>query len=267
MAAAVNTVDKDEIERFSRIADEWWNPHGKFAPLHRINPLRVEWIKNRIQDSGFRIQEISLLDIGCGGGLVSEAFAQLGCKVTGIDASEKNIAVAKLHAEKSGLNIDYKCATAEFLVSSLRAQRSNPDTENWIASSALPPRNDGFDVVLALEIIEHVADIPAFVECVCKLAKPGGLVIFSTINRTAKSYALAIIGAEYVLRWLPRGTHTWSKFVKPSELSRHLRANNVEVADMTGMVMNPLTWKWEMKADDMSVNYLITGKKCHPERS
>ncbi len=239
MTAAINTVDKDEIERFSRIADEWWDPHGKFAPLHRINPLRVEWITNRIQDSGFRIQEISLLDIGCGGGLISEPMAKLGMQVTGIDASEKNITVAKLHAEKSGLNIDYRCTTAEDLLGT----------------------QTQYDIVLALEIIEHVADIPAFVACVCKLAKPGGLVIFSTLNRTAKAYAFAIVGAEYVLRWLPRGTHTWNKFVKPSELSRHLRTNNAEVKDMTGMVMNPLTMKWELKENDLSVNYLITAVK------
>ncbi len=236
MAAAVNTVDKDEIERFSRIADEWWDSHGKFAPLHRINPLRVEYVRKQILGTFPSIEGCRLLDIGCGGGLVSESMANLGAQVTGIDASEKNITVAKLHAEQSKLDIDYRNTTAEALVA----------------------ENAQYDVVLALEIIEHVADIPAFVECVCKLAKPGGLVIFSTMNRTAKAYALAIVGAEYVLRWLPRGTHTWSKFVKPSELSRHLRHNNADVKDMTGMVMNPLTMKWELKANDLSVNYLLT---------
>ena len=261
MTTAINTVDKDEVERFSRIADEWWDERGKFAPLHKINPLRVAYIRERIVNhlsTELRVQSaekqssqigtqhsttlkgIRLLDIGCGGGLISEPMAKLGMQVTGIDASEKNIAVARLHAEKSGIEIDYRCTTAEELVAA----------------------NARYDVVLALEIIEHVADIPAFVECVCKLAKPGGLVIFSTMNRTAKAYALAIVGAEYVLRWLPRGTHTWSKFVKPSELSRHLRANNTEVKDMTGMVMNPLTMKWELRKDDVSVNYLLTATRA-----
>ncbi|MDX2072930.1 MAG: bifunctional 2-polyprenyl-6-hydroxyphenol methylase/3-demethylubiquinol 3-O-methyltransferase UbiG [Alphaproteobacteria bacterium] len=225
------TVDSDEIARFSAIADEWWNERGKFAPLHRINPLRITWIKDHAP-----LQSCTLLDIGCGGGLIAEPMARLGANVTAIDASEKNIKVAALHAEKSGLAIDYRCTTAEAM-------------------------DRQFDVVLALEIIEHVADIPAFVEATCKLVKPGGGIFYSTLNRTAKSYALAIIGAEYILRWLPKGTHTWSKFVRPHELVRELEKHGIEITDMRGMVMNPLTFKWHWDAHDLSVNYAIAGRK------
>ncbi len=228
MQNAKTTVDPEEIARFSAIADEWWDPQGKFAPLHRINPLRIEWIKSQLG------MVATLLDIGCGGGLIAEPLARVGFQVTAIDASEKNIRVAALHAEKSGLAIDYRCTTAEAM--------------------------DGqFDVVLALEIIEHVADIPAFVAATCKLIKPGGRIFMSTINRTAKSYALAIIGAEYVLRWLPKGTHTWSKFVRPHELVRELEKHGVVVDDMRGMVMNPLTFKWRWDTNDLSVNYALSG--------
>lgn len=236
------TVDAEEVERFSRIADEWWDPLGPFKPLHVINPLRVDYIKNKIQSLIPNAQ--SLLDIGCGGGLISEEMAKLGLKVTGVDASEKNIAVAKLHAEKSGLQIDYRCTTAEDL---LHSKLQTPTTL--------------FDIVLALEIVEHVADVPVFVAATCKLVKPGGLIIYSTLNRTAKSFALAIVGAEYILRWLPRGTHDWKKFLKPSELCRELRANHIEVKEMTGMVMNPLTFKWQLNPRDLEVNYLVVGSK------
>ncbi len=235
-SARRTTVDAEEIERFSRIADEWWNPHGKFAPLHRINPVRIAWIRDKITAHFGKLEGHSLLDIGCGGGLVAEPMARLGTTVTAIDASEKNIAVAKLHAEQSGLTIDYRCTTAEALTGT-------------------------FDVVLALEIIEHVSDVEAFAAAICKLVKPGGILILSTLNRTPKSYALAIVGAEYILRWLPRGTHTWSKFLKPSEVHAHLRHNGMEVGEMTGMVMNPLTFKWEMNAKDVSVNYLLSARK------
>ncbi len=231
-----STIDPDEIARFSAIADEWWDLRGKFAPLHKINPLRISWIKERIQDSGFGIQETRLLDVGCGGGLICEPLARLGAQVTGIDAGEKNIKVASLHAEKTGLKINYRCTSAEAM-------------------------SGQFDVVTALEIIEHVADIPAFVAATCKLVKPNGQIFMSTINRTAKSYALAIIGAEYVLRWLPKGTHTWSKFVKPHELVRELEKNGIEITDMRGMVMNPLTQEWRWDKDDLSVNYALAGTK------
>jgi len=230
-----STVDADEIERFSRIADEWWDERGKFKPLHRINPVRIGYI---LEQAG-PLEGLRLLDIGCGGGLIAEPMARLGASVTAIDASEKNIKVASLHAERGGLTIDYRCTTAEDLL-----------------ATGAP-----FDVVLSLEIVEHVADVEAFVAAACGLVKPGGLMIWSTLNRTAKSYALAIVGAEYVLRWLPRGTHTWSKFLKPSELCTQLRRNDMELVDMTGMVMNPLTFKWELNARDVSVNYLLAARK------
>lgn len=251
MTASPSTVDPEEIERFSKLADTWWDPHGPMAPLHKINDLRVRWLEKQIINhfpTTHNLQPTTLhgfavLDIGCGGGLVSEAMAKLGARVTGIDAAEKNIGVARLHAEKSGLTIDYRCTTAEDLLATHNSQLAT------------------YDVVLALEIVEHVDDIPLFVKSVCALAKPGGIVIFSTINRTVKSYALAIVGAEYVLRWLPRGTHTWNKFVKPSELVGQLRANNIDVKEMTGMVMNPLTFKWDMNPRDLDVNYLVVGTK------
>lgn len=259
---AKTTVDDAEVEQFSRIAGEWWSPRGKFKPLHDISALRLGWIVKQVGKVG----GVRLLDIGCGGGLVCEPMARLGASVTGIDASEKNIEVAKLHAQQSGFDIDYRCTTAEELVTSLRGAAGD-DQARAIQPGSLPPqqvrgRDDGFDVVLALEIIEHVADVGLFVESVCRLAKPGGLVIFSTISRTMKSYALAIVSAEYVLRMLPRGTHQWEKFLKPSELAAHLRANNIEITEMTGMTLNPLQRKWELNPQDLGVNYLVAGKKA-----
>lgn len=231
MKTAANTIDPEEIARFSAVADEWWDTKGKFAPLHRINPLRLGWIKDFGQPEGK-----NLLDIGCGGGLICEPMARLGANVTGIDASEKNIRVAQLHAEKMGLKIDYRCTSAEAM--------------------------DGqYDIVTALEIVEHVADIPAFIKATCDLLKPGGKIFYSTINRTAKSYALAIVGAEYVLRWVPKGTHTWNKFVKPHELVRELEKNHIDITDMRGMVMNPFTFEWRWDPHDLSVNYALCGVK------
>ncbi len=239
------TIDPDEIERFSRIASQWWDVHGKFKPLHVINPIRIGYIREQVTkhfgiapDAPAPFSTLSLLDIGCGGGLISEPMARLGATVTGIDASEKNIKVASLHAQQSALDIDYRATSAE----------------------ALGESGVRYDVVLALEIIEHVADIPAFVAACCKLLKPNGLMVWSTINRTPKSYALAIVGAEYVLRWLPRGTHTWAKFVKPSELHEQLRKNGLGVTDMTGMTMNPLNFKWKLTKNDLSVNYLLVAQ-------
>lgn len=250
-----STIDPEEIERFTRMADEWWDPNGKFKPLHVINPLRAEWILKKSAELRVHSAEqepysalttqhsplhgLSVLDIGCGGGLISEAMARAGAKVTGIDAGEKNIKVAQLHAQKSGLEIDYRYMSAEALVT----------------------EDAQFDIVLALEIVEHVADVSAFVQATCTLVRPGGLIIYSTINRTAKSFALAIIGAEYVLRWLPRGTHQWKKFVKPSELVAELRKNTIDVREMTGLTMNPLTWQWRLEPKDLEVNYLVAGRK------
>lgn len=247
MTASINTVDSEEIDHFSQMADEWWDENGKFKPLHRMGPIRIGYIRERIEsqfkpptDDAKPFAGLKLVDVGCGGGLIAEPMARLGAEVTGLDASEKNIAVAKRHAEQSGLAIDYRNTTAEDLAETEANQ---------------------YDVVLALEIIEHVADIPGFVHVCSKLLRPGGLVIFSTINRTPKSFALAIVGAEYVLRWLPRGTHDWKKFVRPAELCRYLRTERCIITSMTGMVMHPLTFDWQLNPRDLSVNYLIAAGK------
>ncbi len=240
------TIDPDEIERFSRISSQWWDLDGKFKPLHKIGPVRIWFIRDQIvahygrDASGAQpLRDLTLLDIGCGGGLISEPMCRLGAQVTGIDASAQNIGVAGLHAQSSGLSIDYRATSAE----------------------ALAESGAKYDAVLALEIIEHVADIPAFVATCCNLLKPGGMMIWSTLNRTPKAYLLAILGAEYVLRWLPRGTHTWSKFVRPSELCLELRKNGIDLVEMTGATMNPLNFKWELNPKDLSVNYILSGKK------
>jgi len=255
------TADPEEVERFSRLAGQWWDPEGKFRPLHRINPLRIGYIRDWTarhfeaagggrraageKESSFLtprpapLAALSLLDIGCGGGLVCEPMARLGAAVTGIDAAEKNIGVARTHAEQSGLSIDYRCMTAE----------------------ALAETGAQFDVVLALEIVEHVADVTLFVEQCARLVKPGGLFFLSTINRTLRAYGLAIFGAEYILRWLPRGTHTFEKFLRPSEVHAHLRKAGLSVIDMQGMVFRPLRNEWTLTPEDVSVNYLLAARK------
>lgn len=241
---AHSTVDEGEIERFSRIADEWWDPNGKFAPLHRLNPTRLGYIRDRAAGhwqrdplSGSPLQGLSLLDIGCGGGLLCEPMARLGAAVTGIDAAQRNIATARLHAEGQGLAIDYRETTAE----------------------ALAAEGRQFDIVLALEIIEHVADVDLFLRSCGHLTKPGGLVFLSTLNRTAKAWALAIAGAEYLLRWLPRGTHDWKKFLKPSEVVRGLRSGGVETQEIVGVVYSPLSRAWSLNKRDLDVNYMLYG--------
>jgi 2-polyprenyl-6-hydroxyphenyl methylase/3-demethylubiquinone-9 3-methyltransferase len=241
-----STVDPAEVERFARIAGEWWDPRGKFAPLHRLNPVRLGFIRDRAAAhwqrdplSGTPLQGLSVLDIGCGGGLICEPMARLGAQVTGIDAAERNIAVARRHAAGQELAIDYRDSTAEALAAS--------DAQ--------------FDIVLALEIIEHVADVDLFLQSCGRLAKPGGLVFLSTLNRTAKAWALAIAGAEYVLRWLPRGTHDWRRFLKPSELVRGLRRAGVEPQEITGVVYSPLSRTWSLNRNDLDVNYMLYGSK------
>ena len=241
---AQSTVDTAEIERFSRIAEEWWDPKGKFAPLHRLNPLRLGYIRDRAAShwrrdplSGSPLEGLSLLDIGCGGGLLCEPMTRLGAAVTGIDAGERNVTTARLHAERQGLAVDYREATAE----------------------ALAEEGRQFDIVLALEIVEHVADVDLFLQSCGRLAKPGGLVFLSTLNRTAKAWALAIAGAEYVLRWLPRGTHDWKKFLKPSEVVRGLRSGGVEVEEIVGVVYSPLSRAWSLNKRDLDVNYMLYG--------
>jgi len=241
---AHSTVDEGEIERFSRIAEEWWDPKGKFAPLHRLNPTRLGYIRDRAAAhwrrdplGGSPLEGLSLLDIGCGGGLLCEPTTRLGAAVTGIDAAERNIATARLHAERQGLAIDYREATAE----------------------ALAAEGRQFDIVLALEIVEHVSDVDLFLQSCGRLAKPGGLVFLSTLNRTAKAWALAIAGAEYMLRWVPRGTHDWRKFLKPSEVVRGLRAGGVEAQEIVGVVYSPLSRAWSLNARDLDVNYMLYG--------
>lgn len=236
--STATTVDPGEIERFSALAETWWDPNGPMRPLHKLTPARMRYLSGRIashfgRDAGAKgLHELSILDIGCGGGLVSEPLCRLGATVTGVDAAQKNIEAARLHAAEAGLEIDYRHDTAE----------------------ALAEAGEQFDAVMALEIIEHVADPALFVASIAQLVKPGGLIIFSTLNRTPKAWALAIAGAEYVLGWLPKGTHTWSKFVKPSELARHCRAAGLEVADLTGIVYSPISG-WSLNARDLDVNY------------
>lgn len=242
----MNTIDEDEIAKFTAMADEWWDEGGKFKPLHRINPLRIGYIRDHAvahfsvaAGQQQPLSGLSLLDVGSGGGLLCEPLTRLGAQVTGIDAGEKNIQVATLHAEQSGIAIDYQHSTAE----------------------AFAEQGQQFDVVTALEIIEHVANPQLFVQSVMQLVKPGGMAFFSTLNRTPKAYALAIIGAEYVLRWLPRGTHDWKKFVRPSELIGWVEHGHATHVESTGMVMHPLTFEWRLDGRDISVNYVAVFRK------
>ena len=240
------TVDPAEIERFSRIAVEWWDPTGKFAPLHRLNPVRLGYIRDRAAAhwqrdplSGRPLGGLSALDIGCGGGLLSEPMARMGAEVTGVDAASRNIAIAARHAEGQALAIDYRQGTAEALA----------------ASGAQ------FDIVVALEIVEHVADVGLFLTSCGRMVKPGGLLFLSTLNRTAKAWALAIAGAEYLLGWLPRGTHDWRKFLKPSEVVNGLRSGGIEAQEIVGVVYSPLSRAWSLSKSDLDVNYMLYGRR------
>jgi 2-polyprenyl-6-hydroxyphenyl methylase/3-demethylubiquinone-9 3-methyltransferase len=240
-----STIDKKEIENFSKMADEWWDKNGKFKPLHKFNPLRIKFIFDEIcahfgidGNNEQPFKELSLLDIGCGGGLIAEPMVKTGAKVTAIDAGEKNINIAKTHAEKEGLKINYQVATAEQLA---KEQRK-------------------FDVILNLEVIEHVADVELFMQSCASLLKPNGIMIIATLNRTMKSYALAIIGAEYILNWLPKGTHKWEKFIKPSEMSKYLRKNELNISKMKGLCYNPVSDSWRL-TDNPDVNYIISAVK------
>jgi len=239
------TVDQAELDRFARMASDWWNPAGKFRPLHRFNPVRLTYIKEeacrrfgRDRNALDALAGLTLLDIGCGGGLLSEPLARLGAKVTGIDPAEKNIGVARLHAGQSGLSIDYRVATAEDLAAA----------------------GERFDIVLAMEVIEHVADVDLFLDACAKLVKPGGLLFVATLNRTLRSFALAIVGAEYVLRWLPVGTHQWDRFIKPEELTAGIERTGLRVVAETGVVYDPLADTWRLSRD-MAVNYAIVAEK------
>ena len=223
------------------MAAEWWNPKGKFRPLHSINPVRIAYIRDRVAahfglDAGKTapLSGLTLLDIGCGGGLLAEPVTRLGAKVTAIDAGEKNVAVAKLHADQMGLDIDYRHVLPENLAG----------------------LGQTYDVVLNMEVVEHVADLDTFLAASAGLVRPGGCMVVTTLNRTIKSLALAKIGAEYILRWLPVGTHDWRKFVRPSELAEGLAAHGVRLTDLEGMVFNPLNDTWRLDARDLAVNYL-----------
>lgn len=232
-----STIDLLEVEKFSKIADEWWDKNGKFKPLHKFNPIRVNFIKNEIINHFSKIENLNIVDIGCGGGLVSEEFSKLKANITGIDASEKNIQVAKIHAEKSGLNINYIATSAEELVE----------------------KEEKFDVVLALEIIEHVSDVEEFVKSCSKLLKPNGLIFFATMNRTLKSLATAKFAVEYILRWLPAGTHDWNKFLKPSEIADFANQNNLSLFKQRGFHYNILKDLWS-ESGNLDVNYISVFK-------
>ena len=242
----MTSIDPAEIAKFEAMAAEWWDPKGKFKPLHMMNPVRLDYIQTQIaaefgsdRRSLTPFQGLRILDIGCGGGLVAEPMARLGADVVGADAAEGNIAVARLHAEQQGLAIDYRATTAE----------------------SLAEAGEGFDVVLALEIVEHVADPQDFIATCAGLVRPGGLVILSTLNRTAKSFMAAIIGAEWVMRWLPKGTHDWNRFITPEELSTKCQSVQLEIADRTGMVFNPISFGWSLSPRDLSVNYIMTARR------
>lgn len=241
-AAASSSIDPAEVERFSRIAAEWWDPKGKFAPLHKFNPTRLAFIRDQAlhrfaRDPKARrpFEGLRLLDIGCGGGLLSEPMSRLGFTVVGVDASERNIGTASTHAAEQGLAVDYRCSTAEALLAA----------------------GESFDLILNMEVIEHVADPRRFLRDCAAMLRPGGLMIVATLNRTLKAFALAKVGAEYVLRWLPAGTHDWSKFLKPEELRGFLAGEAVAVDGPFGVVFDPLSGRWS-QSHDADVNYMMT---------
>ena len=238
-----NTINKKEIEKFSKIAEEWWNPNGKFKPLHKFNPIRIKYIKENIE-SDLNIKNkykplngLSVLDIGCGGGLLSEPMARLGAKVVGIDASDRNIKAAKYHLKKSKLKIKYLNASPESLKTS-----------------------EKFDIILNMEIVEHVENVNSFIKQSSKFLKKSGIMFIATLNQTLKSYIFAIIGAEYILQWLPIGTHDWNKFVKPETLTNICKKNYLDLKKINGMTFNPILNKWSV-SDDKSVNYIMKLKK------
>lgn len=242
--AQVTTASEEEVARFQAIADAWWDSQGSFKPLHQINRPRLEALTEHLvahfgrdRTASRPFEGLTLIDIGCGGGLLCEPMARLGFTVTGIDAGARNVEVAKLHAQQSGLSIDYRAAT--------------------------PEQVEGqFDVVLSMEVIEHVPDTGAFLAACADRLKPGGAFCGATLNRTGKSFALAIVGAEYVLRWLPRGTHDWKKFLKPSEVVRGLRGGAIEAQEIVGVVYSPLSRAWSLNKADLDVNYMLYGTKA-----
>ncbi len=233
-----STINKKEIEKFSKISEEWWNPNGKFKPLHKFNPIRIDYIKNNIietlklKKNDLPLKNVKILDIGCGGGLLSEPMCRMGAEVTGIDASLKNINVAKIHAKKNSLKINYICTSPEQY-----------------------EINEKFDVILNMEIVEHVEDVDLFLKSCTSLLKKKGIMFVATLNKTLKSYIFAIVGAEYILRWLPIGTHEWEKFVKPVDLINILEKNNLKLDKLDGMKFNVIKDEWKISSDK-SVNYI-----------
>ena len=240
------SVDAEEVARFERLAETWWDPNGPMRPLHQMAPVRIGFVRDRAAETFGRdiaadrpFAGLSLLDVGCGGGLMAEPMARLGFAVTAIDAAERNIAVARRHAEQMGLTVDYRAEPVEAVAAGGRT----------------------FDVVLALEVVEHVADLDGFLAAAVATLKPGGLMVLSTLNRTAKAFALAIVGVEYVLGWLPRGTHDWRKFVQPAELAASLRHAGARVTELTGLAYSPLSGHWSLSRD-LGVNYFAVARKA-----
>ena len=241
-ATAGASVDPAEIAKFTAMAEAWWDPQGKFRPLHRLNPVRLTYIRDscaarfKREGKGARpLAGLSLVDIGCGGGLLCEPLTRLGARVTGIDAGARNIAIARSHAAETELAIDYRQATAESLAAA----------------------GERFDVVLSMEVVEHVADPAGFLASCAELVAPGGLLVVATLNRTAKSFAFAIVGAEYLLRWLPRGTHDWRRFLRPSEIAGMVRSQGLALGEAMGVVYSPLGDNWRLSAGDLDVNYML----------
>lgn len=243
--AARTTIDQSEVDRFSALAAEWWNPHGKFKPLHKFNPVRLGYIRDRAAETFGRdpkaprpLEGLRLLDIGCGGGLLSEPMARMGADVVGADASEKNIRIAETHAAGSGVHVDYRAVTAE----------------------ALAEAGETFDIVLNMEVVEHVSDVDFFLSTCASMVRPGGMMVVATINRTMKAAALAIFAAENVLRWLPRGTHQYEKLVRPEEIEKPLSASGLTITERTGVFFSPFTNQWNLSRD-MDVNYMMIAKR------
>ena len=244
-AQTAPSVDPSEVEKFSRMAAEWWDPTGKFAPLHKFNPVRLKFIRETVTAHVRRdakslrpFERLSLLDIGCGGGLLSEPMSKMGFKVTGVDPSEKNIGTARAHAAQSGAVVEYRVADAE----------------------TLAQEGQSFDVVLNMEVVEHVADLRGYLESTAALVKPGGLMFVATLNRTLKALALAKVAAEYILRWLPPGTHDWDKFVAPAELRAMLEDSGLKVLKTQGIAFDPLSWDWRL-SNDTDVNYMVVAER------
>jgi 2-polyprenyl-6-hydroxyphenyl methylase/3-demethylubiquinone-9 3-methyltransferase len=243
---SANTVDPEEVARFSRLSSQWWDVRGPMAPLHKFNPVRLGYIRDHVTAHFSRdpkrldsLARLRILDIGCGGGVLSEPLARLGASVIGADPSDSNIAVAQHHASEAGLAINYRCTTAE----------------------ALAEAGEVFDVVLAMEVVEHVADLGLFIDVAAQMVKPGGLMFVATLNRTMKSFALAIVGAEYILRWLPRGTHQWEKFVTPNELEIAIEQAGLEISDEAGVIYNLFADRWQLSTD-IDVNYMVVAEKA-----